>query len=103
MSVHANRATVSLLNMTREMYRKDIEISRITRTSALLLMSGLSSLDIDTRIVDRCLRSQQADGGFVGNTDTLWNIKLSRIPAATGIRHSMACPRKRIGARIWSE
>lgn len=76
MSVHANRATVSLLNMTREMYQKDIEISRITRTSALLLMSGLSSLDIDTRIVDRCLRSQQADGGFVGNTDTLWNIKL---------------------------
>lgn len=76
MSTYANRAMVSLLNMTREMLRKDIEISRITKTSALLLMSGLSRSDIDARIVDCCLRSQKADGGFIGNTDTLWNIKL---------------------------
>lgn len=76
MSVYANRATVSLLNMTGEMYRKGIEISRITKTCALLLMSGLSRADISKEIVERCLHSQRPDGGFVGNTDTLWSIKL---------------------------
>lgn len=76
MSVYTNRATVSLLNMTKEMYRKDIEISRITKTCALLLMSGLSRSDISKGVVERCLQSQRPDGGFVGNIDTLWNIKL---------------------------
>ena len=76
MSVYANRATASLLNMTKEMYRKGIEISRITKTCTLLLMSGLSRSDISRGILERCLRSQHPDGGFVGNTDTLWNIKL---------------------------
>ena len=76
MSVYANRATVSLLNMTREMYRKGIEIGRITKACALLLMSGLSRSNISDGIIDRCLHSQRPDGGFIGNTDTLWNIKL---------------------------
>ena len=76
MSVYVNRATVSLLNMTHEMYRKNIEISRITKTCALLLMSGLSKYDVDPEILEACLHSQQSDGGFIGNTDTLWNIKL---------------------------
>lgn len=76
MSIYVNRATVSLLNMTCEMYRKDIEISRITKTCALLLMSGLSKHDINPEIVTRFLDSQKPDGGFVGNTDTIWNCKL---------------------------
>lgn len=76
MSTYANRATASLLNMTKEMFRKNIEISRITKTCALLLMSGLSRSDISKDVVERCLRSQRLDGGFIGNTDTLWNIKL---------------------------
>ena len=76
MSTYTNRATVSLLNMTREMYRKNIEISRITKTAALLLMSGLNKSDLDQAIVKRCIESQNADGGFIGNTDTIWNIKL---------------------------
>lgn len=76
MPLHANRATMSLLNMTREMHRKNIEISRITKTYALLLMSGLSKHDISPLVMEQCLRTQQSDGGFVGNTDTLWNIKL---------------------------
>ena len=76
MSIYTNRATMSLLNMTNEMMRKNIEISRITKTCTLLLMSGLSADDIDTKILERCLKTQQADGGFIGNTDTIWNIKL---------------------------
>ena len=76
MSLYINRATMSLLNMTHEMYRKNIEISRITKSCALLLMSGLSKYDIDSAILKACLHAQQADGGFIGNTDTLWNIKL---------------------------
>ena len=46
MSVYANRAILSLLNMTKEMFRKNIEIRRITKTSAMLIMSGLSPQDI---------------------------------------------------------
>ena len=75
MSIYANKATLSLLNMTHEMYRKEIEIRRITKTCALLLMSGLSPYDISQEIIGRCLASQNDDGGFIGNTDTIWNIK----------------------------
>ena len=71
-----NRATASLLNMANEMYRKGIEISRITKTCALLLMSGVSECIINARILQRCANSQHEDGGFIGNTDTIWNIKL---------------------------
>ena len=81
MSVYSNRAMLSLLNMTHEMFNKNIEIRRITKTSALLMMSGLSSQDITSEIVEKCIKSQKQDGGFIGNTDTLWNIKfLSYFP-----------------------
>ena len=40
MSKYENRAIMSLLNMCNEMFRKNIEIRRITKTCALLLMSG---------------------------------------------------------------
>lgn len=76
MSKYENRAIMSLLNMCNEMFRKNIEIRRITKTCALLLLSGLSPHDIPKAIIDKCLSSQQDDGGFIGNTDTLWNIKL---------------------------
>ena len=76
MSVWSNKAIVSLLNMTRGMMNKHIEISRITKTVALLLMSGLSVRDVDPKIVRTCLDSQKIDGGFIGNSDTIWNIKL---------------------------
>lgn len=75
MSKYENRAMISLLNMCNEMFRKNIEIRRITKTCALLLLSGLSPNDIPKGIIAKCLSSQQDDGGFIGNTDTLWNIK----------------------------
>lgn len=75
MSEYENRAIISLLNMCNEMFRKNIEIRRITKTCALLLMSGLSPRDIPKKIIDKCLSAQKDDGGFIGNTDTLWNIK----------------------------
>ncbi len=75
MSIYANKAILSLLNMTNEMYRKNIEIRRITKTCALLMLSGLSPKDINGAIIKRCLESQKSDGGFIGNSDTIWNIK----------------------------
>ena len=75
MSKYENRATMSLLNMCNEMFKKNIEICRITKTCTLLLMSGLSPHDIPLKIIEKCLTSQKDDGGFIGNTDTLWNIK----------------------------
>lgn len=75
MSKYENKAIMSLLNMCNEMFRKNIEIRRITKTCTLLLLSGLSPYDIPKVIIDKCLSSQMADGGFIGNTDTLWNIK----------------------------
>jgi len=76
MSNYTNRAMLSLLNMTTEMNRKGIEISRITKTSALLLMSGLSPNCISNEILHKCADSQYPDGGFVANSDTIWNIRL---------------------------
>lgn len=76
MSVYTNRAILSLLNMIKEMYRKNIEIRRITKTCVMLIMSGLSPQDIPEYVIKRCIESQKDDGGFIGNTDTIWNIKL---------------------------
>lgn len=75
MSKYANKAIMSLLNMCNEMFRKNIEIRRIAKTSTMLLMSGLSPNDIPNKIIKKCLDYQNPDGGFIGNTDTLWNIK----------------------------
>lgn len=79
MSIYANKATLSLLNMTHEMYRKNIEIRRITKTCAMLMMSGLSKNDISEKFVKKCLESQRSDGGFIGNTDTIRALKNSRF------------------------
>ena len=75
MSTYSNKTTLSLLNMTHKMLRKNIEISRIVKVATMLLMAGLSTYDIEWNIVDRCLKNQKEDGGFIGNSDTIWNIK----------------------------
>ncbi|MBQ7217204.1 MAG: terpene cyclase/mutase family protein [Synergistaceae bacterium] len=75
-SLCVNRTAVSLLNMTGEMFRKGIELNRITRTCALLMMSGLEKSSLKPQILVRLREAQRHDGGFTGNTDTLWNIKL---------------------------
>jgi len=75
MSLHSNRATLSLLNMTKNMLAKGIEIRRITKTSAMLIMSGLSENDISQDILEKCIESQKPDGGFIGISDGIWNIK----------------------------
>lgn len=75
MSIYSNRTTISLLNMCNEMFKKNIEIRRIIKTCTLLMLSGLSPNDIPKKFINRCLVSQNNDGGFIGNVDTLWNIK----------------------------
>jgi hypothetical protein len=62
--------------MTEEMFRKEIELGRIVKTSALLTLSGVSPCHIDKKIIQACLDSQMNDGGFIGNTDTIWSICL---------------------------
>lgn len=89
MSKETNRASASLYNMINEMYRKNIEISRITKTAAVLLETGMSVENINPKIVNRCVESQNADGGFIGTGDTVWNTKLlkhysPRFDAETG-------------------
>ena len=76
MSLYTNRSTLSLIHMTEEMFRKKIELSRIIKTSALLILSGVSQNCIDECIVKACINSQFDDGGFAGNTDTIWSVCL---------------------------
>lgn len=76
MSLQTNRSTLSLVRMIKEMLRKNIELSRIVKTSALLTLSGVSQNCIDECILKACVDSQFDDGGFVGNTDTIWSICL---------------------------
>jgi prenyltransferase beta subunit len=64
--------------MTKAMFRKNIELSRIVKTSALLILSGVPPNCIDENIVNSCAESQFDDGGFAGNTDTIWSICLLR-------------------------
>jgi prenyltransferase beta subunit len=70
--------------MTKEMFRKNIELGRIVKTSALLILSGVPPNCIDENIVKSCAESQFDDGGFTGNTDTIWSIcLLQQYPAYT--------------------
>lgn len=81
MSLYTNRSIVSLLNMTREMFRKGIENSRVVKTAALLLYSGVSPSCIDREIVLSSVKTQKEDGGYIGNSDTMFNaIFLSHYP-----------------------
>ena len=75
MSVYSERTALSLHNMIREMYRKKIELARITKCSTQLIMAGATPNSIPMKIVDDVIQSQNEDGGFVANSDTIWNSK----------------------------
>lgn len=75
MSVNSERAALSLHNMIREMQRKNIELSRIVKCSTQLIMSGATPNSIPRSILNSLIDSQNKDGGFVSNADTIWNIK----------------------------
>jgi len=84
MSFYTNRSIISLLNMTREMHRKGIENSRIIKTAALLLMSGVSPSCITADIIKESIDKQCKDGGYIGNSDTAFNaVFLSYYPQYT--------------------
>lgn len=67
---------MSLHKMIIEMQRKKIELARISKCSVQLILSGLSPNSIPSSIIRDIVSSQKRDGGFVSNTDTIWNIKL---------------------------
>lgn len=75
MSVYSERTALSLHNMIREMKRKEIELSRIIKASTQLILSGASPNSIPRDILNELLDSQNADGGFVANADTIWKAK----------------------------
>lgn len=60
--------------MVAEMNGKKIELKRITKTAALLIMSGMSPNSIPQPVVTRCLEEQHDDGGWAGVADTFWNV-----------------------------
>lgn len=64
---------MSLRNMIVEMNDKKISLKRITKTSSLLLMSGLSKNSMPIKIINRCIEEQHQDGGWAGIGDTMWN------------------------------
>jgi len=68
------KTVASLKNMIIEMNAKEIELKRITKTSSLLLLSGVSKNSIPPKIIERCLNDQHSDGGWVSIVDTMWNV-----------------------------
>ncbi|MBR1420665.1 MAG: terpene cyclase/mutase family protein [Selenomonadaceae bacterium] len=76
MSIYAERTIVALHRMCREMQRKNIELARISKCAVQMILSGVSYNSISTDLIDKILKSQNPDGGFVSNTDTIWNAKL---------------------------
>lgn len=75
MSLYAERAVLSLHKMIREMERKNIELARIVKCSTQLIMAGTSPNSIPHTVLVKLLKSQNQDGGFVSNVDTIWNLK----------------------------
>lgn len=87
MSKYTERTTMALHTMIREMYRKNIELARITKCSTQLILAGASPNSIPGNILFAVVDSQNEDGGFVSNVDTIWNIKfLSYYPETEKIR-----------------
>lgn len=68
------KSASALKNMIVEMNSKNIELKRITKTAALLLLSGISPNSIPQVVVKRCLNEQNPDGGWVSIVDTMWNV-----------------------------
>ncbi len=67
------KTAASLQNMIIEMNEKEIELKRISKTSSLLMLSGISKNSIPTNIIERCLDNQNSDGGWISIVDTMWN------------------------------
>lgn len=75
MSLYADRAIIMLHRMVNEMYRKNIELARVTKCATQLLMAGVSSNSFSESILKSCINSQHEDGGWVSVVDTIWNAK----------------------------
>lgn len=83
-TINILRAAGSLKNMVLEMQRKELELGRITKAANMLMMAGISENSIPECVVERCLREQNSDGGWIGIVDTVWNIAfLKRKGAVT--------------------
>lgn len=67
------KTAASLKNMIIEMNEKDIELKRLSKTSSLLILSGISKNSIPPDIIDRCISNQHPDGGWISIVDTMWN------------------------------
>lgn len=81
MSIYTDRAMISLHNMVCEMYKKNIDLSRIIKCSVQLLQSGLTPNSIPNDILMECIDMQRDDGGWTAVADTIWNTKfLSYYP-----------------------
>lgn len=63
----------SLSKMILEMNRKNLEIKRITKTSSLLILSGVTPNSISGEIINRVISEQNKSGGWVSIVDTMWN------------------------------
>ena len=81
-SINILRAVGSLKNMVLEMDQKGLELGRITKAASMLMMAGTSQNTIPESIVQRCLRNQCPDGGWVGVVDTVWNVSFLKWKGA---------------------
>jgi hypothetical protein len=75
---------MSLRSMVVEMNRKNLDLNRISKTASLLILSGLSRNSIPREIIDRCIREQHPDGGWVSIVDTIWNAFFLKTLDETG-------------------
>lgn len=75
MTKYFEKAISGVESALTNLQSRKIEIRRITRPYALLLMAGYPNEKIPLEVVNACINSQHDDGGFIGNVDTIWNIK----------------------------
>jgi squalene cyclase len=65
------------------MDKKNLDLKRITKTASLLILSGLSVNSIPLSIIERCIKEQELDGGWIAIGDTAWNTFFLKLIGET--------------------
>lgn len=105
LSRHILISAVSLTNMLGEMYRKGLELKRMTKAAALLSMMGYLPPAVFSAIKNRCVETQYPDGGWVAVVDAMWNLaflqRFNPSGCAENIRNGYAYLESNTSGEIW--
>lgn len=69
-----SRLVFALQALLWQLVKKDLELLRPCRTGSLMLLSKVSANSMPSSLINRVLKEQKKDGGWVGPNDTMWSL-----------------------------